>query len=436
MKKPANCALKYRLYPCRNSEILDQMLGNARFVWNAMLGRQKAHYIAMREYFGDDKETAKELGKTFYLKASECLKEITKLKKDPEFSFLNASIARTGDFVQKKLDLAWQDFFKLPDRGMPRFKSKRGTQSFQTDRTYTIDFNKGSFFLKKERFHFKIKSTDKAHGILQRGGYAKTVTVSRVPSGKYYLSVQFHDPSKEHAPSPEEIRESVGIDVGVKDLAITSDGDVFANDKLFKSNMRRLARLQKKMARQQKGSQNWTKTKARVATLHWRISNIRKNRTHDITKELTDRYDLICIEDLKVSNMTKRPKKVKREDGKGYKQNNSSRKAGLNRNMLDANFSEFRRQIEYKARWKGKKVVAINTFYPSSKTCSTCGEKNKELKLSHRHWICQSCGTKHDRDFNAAKNILSEGLRKIGHSSPKPALKGVQDCGDAALAAL
>lgn len=436
MNKPANCALKYRLYPCRNEQVLDQMLGNARFAWNAMLDLQKAHYLAMRGYYGDDKETVKYLDKSFYLKSSECLKELNALKKDSDFDFLNLSIARTGDFIQKNLDRAWQDFFKMPDKGMPKFKSKRGVQSFQTDRSYKIDFNDGSLFLKKERFHFKINSKDKVHGILKRGGYAKTITVSRVPSGKYYLSIQFHDPAKENSPAPGQIQDAVGIDVGVKDLAITSDGEVISNDKILKNNMRRLARLQRKLSRQTKGSENWKKTKSKVAILHWRIANVRRNRTHELTKEFTDRYDLICIEDLKVSNMTKRPKKVKREDGKGYEQNNASRKAGLNRNMLDANFGEFRRQLEYKASWKGKRVHAVNTFYPSSKTCSNCGEKNKELKLPHRHWVCQSCGAEHDRDFNAAKNILSEGLREIGHSTPKPALKGVQDCGDVALATL
>lgn len=434
MKKnnnPSNCAFKYRLYPCRNKQVLDQMLGNARFMWNAMLGLQKAHYQAMREYYGNDRETPNLLGKPMSMNTNDALKEITILKNSGDYDFLKISIARSGDSIQQNLKRAWQDFFKMPERGMPKFKSKHGIQSFQTDRSYKIFFNEGKLTLKKERFHFKINSYDKVFGILERGGYPKMITVSRVPSGKYYLSIQFHDPGKGDLPKLGSPLNPIGIDVGVKDLYVDSNGHKEPNTNILKSYSTRLARLQKKLSGQEKKGQNWKKTKKKIAKLHWRIANIRRDRTHELTKELTDAHDLICIEDLKLSNMTKRPKKKEREDGKGYEPNNASSKAGLNRNILDANLGEFRRQLEYKSKWKGGEVIAVNTFYPSSKLCSECGHKNKELKLSHRSWICTECGSEHDRDFNAAKNILAEGERvfaikkkkEIGHSTPKLALK-------------
>lgn len=186
----------------------------------------------------------------------------------------------------------------------------------------------------------------------------------------------------------------VGVDLGIKDLAITSDGTKYDNNKYLYNSEKRLKHLQRSLSRKSKGSNNRNKARIKVARLHERIVNQRKDAMHKLTAELVRDYDVICIENLNVKGMMKNHH--------------------LAKSVADVSFTEFRRQLEYKSAWYGKTVIAIDRFYPSSQLCSCCGYKNADTKnLLVRSWTCPKCHTMHDRDVNAAKNILNEGLRML-----------------------
>lgn len=417
MKQPANLAYKFRLYPNEEQkQMLNQMIGNARFAWNMMLARQLDHY----------KETYRFKSKGEYLKANQALKELNSIKKDEEYSFLRILPSRAYNYVHLNLDAAWKKFFKEKAKGAgkPKFKPNRGWQSFQTDTTFTLDYDNRLFEIRKQYIPFKAKKNDKLYDVLNAGGYEKTITVSRSPSHKYFLSISLHDPRKVDLPAPAEQPEApVGIDWGVKDFACTSDGEVFEKNTAYLRMQKKLHRLQRKASRQYRmnakpgqkwreiKTSNWTKTQQQIAKLHERIANIRKDFIHQITNDLTERYDLIAIEDLNVKGMSSSVKPKKREDGKGYKQNGKKRKSGLNKNILNHSPHEFKRQLEYKSKWKGGQVVKVDRFFPSSKTCSCCGFVNKELSLKDRQWDCPECGTHHHRDINAALNIRNQAIK-------------------------
>lgn len=186
--------------------------------------------------------------------------------------------------------------------------------------------------------------------------------------------------------------KDIGIDLGLKEFAITSDGEKFENPKYLAKSLQRLKFLQRSLSRKTKGSKNREKTRLKVARLYSRISEQRRDFLQKLSTMLIRGYDKICLENLQVSNMVKNHK--------------------LARSISDVSWSEFVRMLKYKAEWYGRKVIQIDTFYPSSQLCSVCGCKNSVLKdLSIRHWECSECGAMHDRDINAAKNILQEGLR-------------------------
>ena len=426
MSKKANLAYVYRLRPTREqAEVLNQMVGNARAAWNMMLATQNTYYEYTRAYHGRGKS----------LKAGEALKQLNALKKTPEFEWLQVNPARCYDLISKNLKEAWNKFFKQPDAGKPQFKRATGWQSFQTDRTYKIDFENrllqinGHYNpIKGQYIPFTCKSNDKLYDILKAGGYSKTITVKRSPSGKYYLSISFHDPRKDKdaLPAPsDDITNPVGIDWGVKDFATLSDGTVYPAFKKMQRYIKKKKRLQRQAARKyemnkQHGKKwrdvrtnNWVKLQNKIKKLDERIANIRKNELHNISTEIVNNHDAIAIEDLNVKGMTAKAKAKKREDGKGYEQNGAKRKSGLSRNILNHAPGEFARQLKYKSEWQGKHFTKVDRFYPSSKTCSTCGHVNKELVLSDRTWACVECGEVHERDLNAAKNIMQQGLKKL-----------------------
>ena len=363
-------AYKFRIYPNKTQEILIQKtFGCVRFVYNYFLDKRITAYK-------EDKIT---------LTYNKYSKELTKLKqgltwlKEPDKCSLQNAL--------KHLDRAFQNFFNRENVGYPKFKSKKNRH-----RSYKTNFSNNNITFEGSKIKLpkigKVRIRDKQ--IPQ--GRILNATVSQTPSGKYFVSICCTDVEK-----PDFIRTDkyVGIDLGIKDFVITSDGDKYSNPKYLKQSLNKLAKLQRELSRKTRGGSHWNKARIKVARLYERITNQRKDMLNKLSSELVRKYDVICIEDLQVSNMIKNH--------------------NLAQSISDASWSEFVRQLEYKSKWYGKELIKIDRFFPSSQTCNVCGYINKATKnLAVRAWICPNCNAKHDRDINASINILHEGMRTVG----------------------
>ena len=363
-------AYKFRIYPNKTQEILIQKtFGCVRFVYNYFLDKRITAYK-------EDKVT---------LTFNKCSKELTELQQ--ELTWLKEPDKCSLQNALKHLDIAFQNFFNRENVGYPKFKSKKNRhKSYKTNFTNNnIVFERGKIKLPKIG---KVRIRDKQ--IPQ--GRILNATVSQTPSGKYFVSICCTDVDK-----PDFIRTDryVGIDLGIKDFVITSDGDKYSNPKYLKQSLSKLAKLQRGLSRKTRGGSNWDKARIKVARLYEMITNQRKDMLNKLSSELVRKYDVICIEDLQVSNMIK---------------NHS-----LAQSISDASWSEFVRQLEYKSKWYGKELIKVDRFFPSSQTCNVCGYINKATKnLAVRTWVCPNCNAKHDRDINASINILHEGMRTVG----------------------
>lgn len=233
-------------------------------------------------------------------------------------------------------------------------------------------------------------------------GTPSTVTVSRDSANRWHVSMLFDDTVE---PFPET-GAVVGIDLGLKDFLVTSDGERINSPQFLRKKEQRLARYQRMMARKVKGSANHVKAKKKVAKVHAQVSDSRRDFLHKTSTDIVARYDVIAVEDLAVKNMVKN--------------------RSLAKSISDSGWGQFREFLTYKSEWYGKRLVVINRWYPSSKLCSDCGYLLRELSLGTRRWTCPSCGTRHDRDINAAKNIIAEGLSVAGLASGKARGAGVR----------
>jgi putative transposase len=354
--------------------MLNRTFGCVRVVWNRTLAARNERYTA------EGKSTS----------YAETDRALTAMKRDPGLAFLSEVSSVPLQQALRHQHKAFSAYFAKRAR-CPRFKSRTGRQSAHYTRS-ALAMRDGELRLAKTstplRYVWSWPEVD-----LTTLNPAMVI-VSREPDGRWYVTFTLDTSAPERLP---ETGHAVGVDLGVKDFAVTSDGEKIANPRNLDRKARNLARYQRRLARRRKGSANRAKARMKVARVHRKIRDARRDFLHRASTRLVRSADMMVIEDLNVSGMV--------------------RNRRLARAISDCGWGEFRRQLEYKCQRAGRELVVIDRWYPSSKTCSACGHLLAGLSLSTRHWTCPGCRARHDRDINAAKNILAAGLA-VARGSP------------------
>ena len=372
-------AVKIRLYPNVTQAIqINRLLGCYRVVYNQCLARKINSYKENKV-----SENLSTLGQFVH----------HELLKDDNFVWLREQNTKVLKQAVNDMLSAYKNFFER-HTGYPRFKSKK-------DNKQSCRFELGAISKKNIYTNYKLslanirnvkfKCNKKYAEYLQKHkANIRQATLTKLPCGEYYLSILV-DGDLTH--KIKESHHTIGIDLGIKDFIVTSDGEVFENLHFKKNESKKLIRIQKQLSRKKNNSNNRNKARIKLAKLYKRIIDKKQYYLHQVSNYLIDENQVICMEDLNVSGMLKNHK--------------------LAGNIQELNFGEFRRMLEYKANWYGRKLIFVDRFYPSSKTCNHCGYINKKLKLSDRQWVCPDCGEIIERDYNAALNIRDEGIRLI-----------------------
>lgn len=369
----SNKAYKFRIYPNTEQQTMfAKTFGCVRFVYNYYLNKKICMY-------NDDKS------RFSYV---QCANDMTLLKKTKEFAFLKEVDSIALQQSLRHLDIAFQNFFKRPIVGFPKFKSKKlNKKSYSTVKNgENISISNGYIKIPKVGY-VKIKQ----HRIIPDSYKLKSVTISQNPSGKYYVSVLFE---YENQVQEKELHNFLGLDFSMHELYKDSNGLEPNYPRYYRKSEQKLKREQRKLSLMQKGSKNRDKQRRKVAILHEKVANQRKDFLHKQSRQITNAYDCVCIEDLDMKAM--------------------SQALNFGKSVSDNGWGMFTTFLKYKLENSGKKLVKVGKFFASSQICSCCGYKNTDTKnLSIRAWDCPQCGTRHDRDVNAAINIRNEGMRIV-----------------------
>lgn len=381
-------AFKYRLYPnSAQIELLNKHFGCARFIYNLGLETKQMAYS----------------GNKIQLSCIDLTNQLIDLKE--ECPWLREVNSQSLQMSLRNLDNAFQNFFKGRS-SFPKFKKKTNRQSFQCPQHTNIDFKKELIYLPKLKEPIKI--------VLHRTfiGNIKTVTIIKTSTNKYFASILVDN--KIEPPTPiKKSKNTIGVDLGINSFIVTSNGEKFDNPRYLRESLLQLKWMQKQLSRKKRGSKRWDACRLRVAKLHEKISNRRYDFLHKVSNAIAKQYDIIYMENLQIKNMLKNH--------------------NLAQSISDSGWGLFETLLKYKCGWRGKQLVQIGTFEPSSKTCSNCGSINNELTLAVREWICPFCGKLLDRDINAAKNILSfglinSGMERTSEDTEPPTIIGAMKC--------